>query len=66
MQLWRKSDSCPLPTEYRQAIPRRAAARVRRLRNASPGMMIGSMNSSVKEKGMMMNPALMSTLEVMI
>jgi len=29
-------------------------------------MMIGSMNSNVKEKGMMMNPALMSMLEVII
>ena len=30
MQSWWKSNSCPLPTEYRQALPRRGAGRAER------------------------------------
>jgi anti-sigma factor RsiW len=66
VRTWLKSNRCPQPTVYRQAVPRPAAGSARGVRNASPEMMIGSMNSSVKEEKMTMHPTLTSTLEVLI
>jgi len=66
VRTWLKSNRCPQPTAYHRAVPRLAAGRARRHRDASPGMRTGNMNINVKEKGMMMHPALTSTLEVVI